>query len=181
MISRTITFEPTSVQRGSGVAFSRLRISFSRCWTSGMAAKMPSCIRAMARMLGTKNDTLLRRPVWSDSVADGQQRRRARELEVRGHHEARRDLLDGLRRARSTWIGDHGDGDRRRGRPGLPGRDRVGEALRNHDDPVDVATGHLGLHRVERPVRQLDRGVVHERHAERRRGRRAVLVDPAEA
>ena len=40
--------------RGSGVAASRLRISFSRCATSGMAAKMPSCMSAMARMLGTK-------------------------------------------------------------------------------------------------------------------------------
>ena len=67
--SRTRTFEPTSAQRGSGVVLRRLRMPFSRCWTSGIAAKMPSCIRAMPRMLGTKNETLLRRLVWSDSGA----------------------------------------------------------------------------------------------------------------
>ena len=49
-----MTLLPTSVPRGSGVATSRLRMSFSRCATSGIAAKMPSCISAMARMLGTK-------------------------------------------------------------------------------------------------------------------------------
>ena len=54
MIRRRTTLVPTSVQRGSGVALRRLRICFSRCSTSGMAPKTPSCISAMARMLGTK-------------------------------------------------------------------------------------------------------------------------------
>ena len=64
-----MTFDPTSVQRGSGVALSRFRMSFSRCSTSGMAAKMPSCISAIARMLGTKNETLLSRLVCSVSAS----------------------------------------------------------------------------------------------------------------
>src|SRR5438093_7036753 len=57
MTRRTATLDPTSAQRGRGVALSRLRISFSRCWTSGIEANTPSCISAMARMLGTKNET----------------------------------------------------------------------------------------------------------------------------
>ena len=52
--SRTETLPPTSVRRVSGVAERRLRTSFSRSATSGMAAKTPSCMSAMARMLGTK-------------------------------------------------------------------------------------------------------------------------------
>ena len=51
---RMSTLLLTSVARESGVAETRLRISFSRCATSGIEAKMPSCISAMARMLGTK-------------------------------------------------------------------------------------------------------------------------------
>jgi hypothetical protein len=53
MTRRSRTFDPTSVQRGSGVAPIRFRMSFSRCWTSGIAANTPSCMIAMARMLGT--------------------------------------------------------------------------------------------------------------------------------
>jgi hypothetical protein len=53
-ISRSRTLLPTSFQRASGVAPMRLRMPFSRCWTSGIAAKTPSCISAMARMLGTR-------------------------------------------------------------------------------------------------------------------------------
>jgi hypothetical protein len=64
-----MTFDPTRVQRGNGVALRRLRMSFSRCSTSGIAAKMPSCMSAMARMLGTKNETLLSRLVCSVSVS----------------------------------------------------------------------------------------------------------------
>ena len=54
MSSLISTLLATSVERDRGVALSRLRICFSRCATSGMEAKMPSCISAMARMLGTK-------------------------------------------------------------------------------------------------------------------------------
>ena len=43
---------------------------------------------------------------------DRQDRRRARELEVRGHHQARRDLLDRLGRARPAGVGDDRDRDR---------------------------------------------------------------------
>ena len=54
-ISRRMkTLLPTSVERARGVAPRRLRICFSRCATSGIAAKTPSCMSAMARMLGTK-------------------------------------------------------------------------------------------------------------------------------
>ena len=51
---RIRTLLPTSCQRRSGVALSRLRMSFSRSATSGIAEKMPSCIRAIPRMLGTR-------------------------------------------------------------------------------------------------------------------------------
>ena len=52
--SRIRTFDPTSCQRRNGVAASRLRISFSRSATSGIAAKMPTCITDSPSMLGTK-------------------------------------------------------------------------------------------------------------------------------
>ena len=51
---RIRTFEPTSCQRRNGVAASRLRISFSRSATSGIAAKMPTCMIDSPSMLGTK-------------------------------------------------------------------------------------------------------------------------------
>ena len=51
---RMNTLLETSVPRDRGVALSRFRMPFSRWATSGMAAKMPSCMSAMARMLGTK-------------------------------------------------------------------------------------------------------------------------------
>ena len=54
MSSRISTFDPTSCQRSSGVAASRLRMSFSRSATSGIAAKMPTCITDSPSMLGTK-------------------------------------------------------------------------------------------------------------------------------
>ncbi len=54
MSSRISTFEPTSCQRRSGVAARRLRISFSRSATSGMAAKIPTCMTDRPSMLGTK-------------------------------------------------------------------------------------------------------------------------------
>ncbi len=52
--SRIRTLLPTSCQRRSGVAASRLRISFSRSATSGIAAKIPICMIDIPRMLGTK-------------------------------------------------------------------------------------------------------------------------------
>ena len=52
--SRIRTFEPTSCQRLSGVAASRLRMSFSRSATSGIAAKIPTCMTDSPSMLGTK-------------------------------------------------------------------------------------------------------------------------------
>ncbi len=54
MSRRMTMLLPTRFQRRRGVADRRLRMSFSRCSTSGMALKMPSCMSAMARMLGTK-------------------------------------------------------------------------------------------------------------------------------
>ncbi len=62
--SRMITFEPISCQRLSGVAASRLRISFWRSATSGIAAKIPVCMRAIPRMLGTRYETAFSRSVW---------------------------------------------------------------------------------------------------------------------
>ena len=47
-------FEPTSCERRSGVAARRLRMPFSRSATSGIAAKIPSCMTDIPRMLGTK-------------------------------------------------------------------------------------------------------------------------------
>ena len=64
MSSRMITFEPMSCQRCSGVAFRRLRMSFWRSATSGIAAKMPSCMSAIPRMLGTRYETALSCWVW---------------------------------------------------------------------------------------------------------------------
>ena len=52
--SRMSTLLPTSCQRRNGVAASRLRISFSRSPTSGIAAKMPTCMTDRPSMLGTK-------------------------------------------------------------------------------------------------------------------------------
>ncbi len=54
MSTRISTFEPTSCQRRSGVAASRLRMSFSRSATSGIAAKIPTCMIDRPSMLGTK-------------------------------------------------------------------------------------------------------------------------------
>ena len=45
---------PMNAERLSGVALRRFRISFSRCWTSGIAPNSPSCMRAIARIDGTK-------------------------------------------------------------------------------------------------------------------------------
>ena len=50
--SRTRMFDPTSCQRRSGVAPRRLRISFSRSATSGIAANTPSCMSDIARIDG---------------------------------------------------------------------------------------------------------------------------------
>ena len=46
--------QPMSCQRFSGVAARRLRMSFWRSATSGTAAKMPGCMSAIPRMLGTR-------------------------------------------------------------------------------------------------------------------------------
>ena len=54
MSSRIETFEPTSCQRRSGVAARRLRMSFSRSATNGIAAKIPTCMTDRPSMLGTK-------------------------------------------------------------------------------------------------------------------------------
>ena len=69
MSSRIRTFEPTSCQRRSGVAASRLRMSFSRSATSGMAAKMPTCMTDNASIDGTKYEMKLRFSVWIVSVS----------------------------------------------------------------------------------------------------------------
>ena len=105
-----------------------------------MAAKMPSCIRAIARMLGTKNETLLSRLVWSDSaatVSSGVVPESWRFAAITRPVAICWTACDVRRAAR---VGDHRDGDRRRrASPACAGRDRVGEALRDDEDAVEVA------------------------------------------
>ncbi len=58
------TLLPTSCQRRSGVAWSRFRISFVRSATSGMAAKIPTCISDIPRIDGTRYEMNERSFVW---------------------------------------------------------------------------------------------------------------------
>jgi len=57
------------VRRRIGVAEIRFRIRFWRCSTIGMAANRPSCMRAMARMLGTKYEIAVIDSRWTDAGA----------------------------------------------------------------------------------------------------------------
>ena len=65
MSRRIRTLLPTNCQRRSGVAWRRLRISFWRSATSGIAENTPSCISDMPRIDGTRYEMNERSFVWT--------------------------------------------------------------------------------------------------------------------